>query len=99
MIEEYPQIRMEHFWEKVNITPSGCWEWKASLNGANGYGIFWNGERTQVAHRFLYEIVNGLVPEGFELDHIIPISKGGQNEKSNLILSCRHCNISKGARL
>lgn len=58
------------FGEKVNIVPGGCWEWQAALNGKDGYGMFWNGERTQVAHRFLYERLNGAIPVGFELDHL-----------------------------
>lgn len=68
-IKKYSLKRMERFWEKVNVTHGGCWEWKASLINT-GYGRFWNGERVQLAHRFLYEMVNGLVPEGFELDHL-----------------------------
>jgi 5-methylcytosine-specific restriction endonuclease McrA len=31
------------------------------------------------------------------IDHIFPISRGGQNNKSNLRLLCMSCNCSKGA--
>ncbi len=34
----------------------------------------------------------------FEIDHIIPESKGGKTELENLQLLCRHCNRSKGAK-
>lgn len=34
----------------------------------------------------------------FQIDHIIPISQGGMNTVNNLLLSCRHCNLSKGAK-
>lgn len=44
------------------------------------------------------EFYNGLEVIPFELDHIIPISEGGQTTEQNLILSCRRCNRSKGAR-
>lgn len=33
-----------------------------------------------------------------EVDHIIPVSKGGSREKENLKTSCRQCNIGKGAK-
>lgn len=32
-----------------------------------------------------------------EIDHIIPVSKGGTNDLNNLITSCRDCNRGKGA--
>jgi len=34
----------------------------------------------------------------FEIDHIIPVFKGGENIIDNLILSCRKCNRAKGWR-
>lgn len=34
----------------------------------------------------------------FHVDHIMPISKGGGNEKENLQLLCAGCNLSKGAK-
>ena len=33
-----------------------------------------------------------------EIDHIIPVSKGGDNEEDNLITSCFECNRGKAAR-
>jgi len=33
-----------------------------------------------------------------EVDHIVPVSKGGTNDLNNLITSCRECNRGKGAR-
>lgn len=32
------------------------------------------------------------------VDHVIPVSRGGGNNDSNLVASCRPCNLSKGAR-
>ena len=34
-----------------------------------------------------------------ELDHFIPISKGGLHEKSNVRISCQKCNRIKGAKI
>lgn len=32
------------------------------------------------------------------IDHIIPRSRGGQNNQTNLRLTCKSCNSSKGAK-
>lgn len=32
-----------------------------------------------------------------EVDHVMPVSKGGDNEKENLVTSCFDCNRGKGA--
>lgn len=31
------------------------------------------------------------------LDHVMPIYRGGTNASSNLVASCRRCNLTKGA--
>ena len=57
----------DRFWEKVRKTPT-CWLWEASkLPG--GYGQFRAG-RMVLAHRFSYELVNGTIPAGLQIDHL-----------------------------
>jgi hypothetical protein len=34
---------------------------------------------------------------GFELDHIVPRSRGGQTDMANMALACPHCNARKWA--
>lgn len=47
------------------------------------------------------EASDGICPycgETFEdghIDHIIPVSKGGTNDRENLVYCCAHCNLSK----
>lgn len=46
-----------------------CWEW----NGASGrgYGLISDGSgRLRPAHRMMYELLVGPVPEGLDLDHL-----------------------------
>lgn len=33
----------------------------------------------------------------FEVEHIIPLSRGGTNQENNLALSCRSCNLYKSS--
>jgi len=62
------------FWAKVNKIPNGCWEWMAGFAG-NGYGSFYlNGKRVK-AHRFAYEVLVGIIPDGLEIDHLCRNSK------------------------
>ena len=35
----------------------------------------------------------------YHVDHRIPLTKGGSNDPSNLVISCSACNLSKGAKL
>jgi hypothetical protein len=58
-------------WRHVSKGPSNaCWLWTAALN-TKGYGSFKGDDETTVrAHRFIYELLVGPVPEGLELDHL-----------------------------
>lgn len=42
----------------------------------------------------------GITPnqEILQVDHIVPVAEGGENDIDNLITSCQPCNIGKGAR-
>lgn len=39
-----------------------------------------------------------LVMARLEIEHIVPVSKGGTSDESNLWLSCPLCNAAKGSR-
>ena len=35
------------------------------------------------------------VKDDYHVDHLVPLSKGGHNDPSNIVISCPHCNCSK----
>ena len=59
----------KRYWSYVNKTP-GCWLWTGKPNDHKGYGRIKIGSRYIYAHRYSYELVNGEVPQGLELDHL-----------------------------
>jgi hypothetical protein len=48
----------------------GCWLWSGSVN-PQGYGLYGSARRRErrAAHRAVYELVKGPIPEGLTLDH------------------------------
>ncbi len=38
-------------------------------------------------------------PERLEMDHVIPLSRGGNHTADNIVPACRSCNSSKGNKL
>jgi hypothetical protein len=62
---------IDRFWPKVDKTVD-CWLWKAAIRSdgkSAGYGVFRATDRTVKAHKWLWELLNGKVPSGYELDH------------------------------
>lgn len=48
---------------------AGCWEWQASRR-PDGYGQVSVDGRMRLAHRVLYEVLVGPIPDGLESDHV-----------------------------
>jgi len=61
---------IERFDTKYEIDPiSGCYNWIAAKNHY-GYGQFrHNTKKTCRAHRWIYEYLNGPIPEGLVVRH------------------------------
>jgi len=63
----------QRFWEKVDKTIDGCWEWRSAIRG-NGYGAFFThlieeGRKCLGAHRYSWILANGPIPEGLWVLH------------------------------
>ncbi len=88
--------RMSRCGKIVNITYKGVNLRKNIL--ASGYRQVYlceNGIVTpKSVHRLVWETFVGEIPEGYEIDHIIPISDGGGDELSNLRIVTRKGNMN-----
>lgn len=88
-----PKDWMSRFNQKYNILENGCWEWTGKIE-KSGYGRFWKNGKSVFAHRFAYEIFNGVIPEKLTVDHLC------KNRKcvnpNHLDLATRHENARRG---
>jgi hypothetical protein len=53
----------------VGVDADGCWRWNASIT-PKGYAQVRYEGRLQQAHRVVYSILVGPIPDGHELDHV-----------------------------
>lgn len=67
------QSTFERYWPRVAWAgPEECWSWTGWIDGG-GYGTMRVGGRTGrtvSVHRIAYELSNGPIPEGLEIDHL-----------------------------
>lgn len=60
-------IFRRNIWDVVEKS-QGCWAWKGTIL-YTGYGQRSTSEGPRLAHRLVYEISVGPIPEGMKLDH------------------------------
>lgn len=87
-------------WHKRNRDKANVWvrNYRARLKKASG-------SHTYADIQFLLKQQRGLcaccrvdIRKSFQVDHVIAVSMGGSNDKSNLQLLCKACNSVKRAR-
>jgi hypothetical protein len=73
------ELAVEAFDKSYIVDPlRGCWLWQGQRD-KNGYGrlsfrrVESQSRRETLAYRFAYEVANGIVPIGLELDHLCRI--------------------------
>lgn len=61
--------RIKKLMERVTVDPeSGCWNWDKPIQCGYGRAQL-NGTKT-LAHRVVYQLIKGDIPEGLDLDHL-----------------------------
>lgn len=101
--EEYRAQQHEYMLARYRARPQEC-----VTNTRNRRARLRNapGKHTVEDVRRLYDAQEGLcywckkpLNGHYDVDHVIPVSRGGSNDPSNLVLACKHCNSSKNDSL
>ena len=58
----------ERVWVRIEKDPSGCWIWTGASDG--NYGVVQGDGQPVKAHRFVYELLVGPIPDGLHIDHL-----------------------------
>lgn len=62
----------QRLWERVDRYSGECWMWTGPVSDS-GYGVISEGGRhgrLLRTHRLAYELTNGAIPEGLQVDHL-----------------------------
>lgn len=77
-----------------------CVDWMETQYGGRVPINHWRATRERIFARDDYTCFYcGKRGGDLECDHLIPISRGGSNEDTNLVTSCKTCNRAKGSKL
>lgn len=58
----------ERLANRIEIGPNGCWNWTGALS--HGYGHVWFRDLGQYAHRVVWTLLRGPIPDGLHIDHL-----------------------------
>ena len=87
-----PKPLLERLEDKI-LVADGCWEWDGSRN-AGGYGQLSVDGRNRMAHRVVYELLVGPIPDGMQIDHLCK-TRQCVNPGHMEVVTCRE-NLMRG---
>jgi len=78
---------------------SGCWNWAGTANPKTGYGKKQWFARTELAHRWVWTMFNGKIPEGLVINHKCRNRKCVNPDHLEVVTQTENCRHGKGCAL
>lgn len=76
-----------------------CWVWLGSVNKRTGYGKKQWAGRAELAHRWVWEMFNGKIPEGKVINHKCGNRKCVNINHLEVVTQADNCRHGNGAKL
>lgn len=84
---------------QLGSDPNECWLWLGNVNERTGYGKKqWCGE-TWLAHRWLWTVLFGTIPEGLCIDHTCGNRRCVNPHHLEVVTQAENCRRGKGTKL
>ena len=65
------RVKLDFWGPETDRVPTRCWVFVgANSGGKRPYGVTWDGKRRVKAHRYVWTVANGEIPDGMEIDHL-----------------------------
>lgn len=76
-----------------------CWIWNGKVNKRTGYGCKQFGGKTVLAHRWMYQLFNGWIPENKVVNHLCGNRRCVNPKHLEVTSQAGNCRHGKGTKL
>jgi len=83
----------------IGACPSDCWEWQGCINKRTGYGKKTYKGKDVLAHRWVYEMFLGPIPDGLVINHKCSNQKCVNPHHLEVTDQAGNCRHGKGTKL
>jgi len=83
---------------KKYINSNTTWAEYQALRKTDKFWVWWKRQYAR-QHALCYYCSISLKVVRVNVEHIVPMSRGGTNNKKNMVLSCSKCNKDKGSKM
>jgi len=84
---------------KLPDSQDGCWLWLGKVNKATGYGHKQFDGRTVLAHRWVFQLFNGWIPEDKVVNHLCSNRQCVNPKHLELTTTAGNCRHGMGSKL